>query len=250
MTKKKTLFNYNTMDYKQSFQKRSQSYLQAIKDFPEALENEFLNAIKMLQLKENDVVLNIPAGGIPLEKYIDVHVNYFAFDTHDEFTSNEIKYCTWDNIPLKNKSVDKIICLASLHHLNTNERISTLKEFHRILKKTGKLVIGDIINKSPQAIWLNDFVNTYNSDGHKGIFFTPEDSLFLNSQGFNVSTTIVSYPWVFNSNTNAIIFCKLLFGLDLLDLTDPKLSQGVKDILNLENGKIPWQLIYFVCSPQ
>jgi hypothetical protein len=123
-------------------------------------------------------------------------------------------------------------------------------EFYRILKKNGKLVIGDVIDESDQATWLNIFVNMHNSNGHKGSFFTPKDTLLLSSQGFTVTTSIKSYPWIFDTNSDATVFCKLLFGLDLLDVSDPRLAKGLEDILHLENGKIPWQLIYFVCSPQ
>lgn len=240
------------MDYESSFQDRTHSYLQAINHFPHALNNEFLTAIEMLQFKENDILLNIPAGGVPIKKYIDpsLNIKYLAFDTHAKFTSNDIKFCTWDDIPLQDNSVDKILCLASLHHLNSKERQLAFMEFYRILKKNGKLVIGDVIDESDQATWLNIFVNMHNSNGHKGSFFTPKDTLLLSSQGFTVTTSIKSYPWIFDTNSDATVFCKLLFGLDLLDVSDPRLAKGLENILHLENGKIPWQLIYFVCSPQ
>lgn len=75
-----------------------------------------------------------------------------------------------DDIPLKSQSVNKILCLASLHHLNNEERINTYNEFYRILKPNGKLIIADVIKNSNQSIWLNNFVNNYNSNGHNGIF--------------------------------------------------------------------------------
>jgi hypothetical protein len=100
------------MDYEKSFKNRINSYLKAIKEFPTALNNEFVTAIDILNLSKNEVVLNIPAGGIPLHDYInpDLHIEYIAYDTHKGFTNEiglSIKYCSWSNIPLPSNSVDK-----------------------------------------------------------------------------------------------------------------------------------------------
>jgi ubiquinone/menaquinone biosynthesis C-methylase UbiE len=46
------------------------------------------------------------------------------------------------NIPLKNDSINAIICIASIHNLNgRNTRIRALKEINRILKIDGKALI-------------------------------------------------------------------------------------------------------------
>jgi SAM-dependent methyltransferase len=240
------------MDYESSFKNRIESYLKAITQYPKALSNEFATAINILNLSNNEVLLNIPAGGIPLQDYInpDLHIEYIAYDTHKGFTHDlSVKYCSWSNIPLPVNSVDKIICLASLHHLTTNERIIVYNEFYRILKPDGKLIIGDVIKNSDQALWLDNFVDKYNSSGHKATFFDKTDSNLLEKHNFNVDITIKSYDWIFNENDNVYLFCKLLFGLDLIELTDSNLINGVDTILKYKNNKIPWKLIYFICTP-
>lgn len=240
------------MDYQSSFKDRAHSYLHAMNEFPNAMDNEFITSINMLNLNTNDVLLNIPAGGVPIDKYLNpfLNIQYIPFDTHPDFTSISIPMCEWDSIPLENNSVDKILCLASLHHLTPKERSSAYREFHRVLKPEGKLVIGDVISGSNQAIWLDNFVDVYNSNGHKGQFFNEYDAKLIEQQGFSVTTSRQSYDWEFNSEANALAFCKLLFGLDKLDISDPILAGGLKNILQYNEGKIPWQLIYFVCSPQ
>jgi len=45
-------------------------------------------------------------------------------------------------IPLKNNSLDYVLCIAAFHHLKTKKaRISCLKEIKRILKPNGKLFL-------------------------------------------------------------------------------------------------------------
>jgi SAM-dependent methyltransferase len=240
------------MDYKNSFKNRAHSYLSAMKQFPDALKEEFLTAIRMLQLRKGDVLLNIPAGGVPIDKYIypELDITYIPFDTHPNFAHSNITLCRWNAIPVETNSVDKIICLASLHHLSPEERSSAYKEFYRILKPDGKLVIGDVIAGSNQAIWLNSFVDRHNSNGHRGEFFNESDANLIRSSGFNVETSRHSYNWSFHSRADATLFCKLLFGLDLLDITNPLLSTGLTDILRCNGTDIAWELIYFSCSPQ
>ncbi len=51
------------------------------------------------------------------------------------------------HMPLQPKSVDKILCLAVLHHLRSGrERLAALKEFHRVLKGNG-IVFASAWNK-------------------------------------------------------------------------------------------------------
>jgi hypothetical protein len=214
------------------------------------LDEEINTAIQMLNLQKNDVLLNTFAGGIPIEKYInkDLNIQYLAFDTHKDFITQNIKYFTYDNIPVKSQSVNKIICLASLHHLNTNERHVLYNEFNRILTKNGTLIIADVIQNSTQAKWLNIFVNKYNSNGHNGTFFTNNDSTLIKTSGFNnVNISFQNYNWNFENDDSAIDFCKLLFGLNLCN-DNNLLLYNIKSYLQYNNNKIPWKLIYFQCT--
>lgn len=237
------------MEYITSFTNRTHSFLNAIEQHPHVLDEEINTAIEMLDLKKNEILLNAFAGGIPLQKYINkkLNISYLAFDTHKDFITNDIHYFTFDNIPIESQSVNKIICLATLHHLNITERNTIYNEFYRILKPGGMLVIGDVIHNSTQANWLNIFVNKYNSNGHKGIFFTSNDSSLIKQNGFKINSSIANYNWNFKSENSLIHFCKLLFGLNLCQ-DDKFLFDNIKKYLHYNNGKIPWQLIYFQCA--
>lgn len=237
------------MEYLKSFTDRTHSYLDAVEQYGDVLDEEFSTAVEMLDLKQNDIVLNAFAGGIPIQKYInkELNIQYLEFDLHKDFILNDIYKFTINNIPLKCNSVNKIICLATLHHLNINERNILYNEFYRILKIGGVLIIGDVIHDSPQAKWLNIFVNKYNSNGHNGLFFTKNDSCLIETVGFKVNISLKNYNWNFENENSLIIFCKLLFGLNLYYNDDRSLLDNIKNYLQYKDGKIPWKLIYFSC---
>jgi SAM-dependent methyltransferase len=236
------------MDYIKSFTNRVHSYLKAVELYDNVLDEEIITAINNLQLKKDDILLNIFAGGIPIDKYInnELNITYLAFDTHIDFILNSIKKFSFDKIPIQSNSVNKIICLATLHHLSIDERNILYSELYRILIPGGRLVIADVICDSPQAKWLNEFVDKYNSNGHKGLFFTNNDSELIEKNGFNVDVSINKYNWNFKDEKCLLHFCKLLFGLDLCS-DDNILLNSIKKYLNYDNGKIPWELIYFNC---
>jgi len=217
--------------------------------YQNVLDEEIITAIENLELKKDDILLNVFAGGIPIDKYIkdELNITYFAFDMHKDFLENSIKQFTFDKIQMKSNSVNKIICIATLHHLSIDERDVLYKELNRILIPGGRLVIADVISDSPQAKWLNGFVDKYNSNGHNGLFFTNDDSKLLEENNFNVDVSINNYNWNFKDEECLLHFCKLLFGLDLY-IEDDLLLKSIKKYLNYTDGKIPWQLIYFNCK--
>lgn len=246
------------MDYDKRFNNQTHNFLHAIESSYDSLDEEMHTAIRTLNLKTDDVLFNAFAGGIPLNKYIDKNLNvkYLEFDTNKEFAKDNIRHYTIDNIPIKSSSVDKIICLATLHHFNNKERLILYNEFYRILKCNGLLAIGDVIEHSPQAKWLNIFVNKYNSNGHNGIFFSHEDSHLLETLFKTVDVSIENYNWKFINEGHLVNIFKLLFGLNTLQSCndDTLLLNNIKYYLQyyktLDHNSlvIPWKLIYFTCK--
>jgi SAM-dependent methyltransferase len=237
------------MDYQDAFARRTARYLYAMRTYPDALAQEFQTAVRMLALKPHDVVVNITAGGVPLDKYLprDIPLRYLPFDTHPDFVQGDICHCNFTSIPLPDASVDKLICLATFHHVAPNERPAIYREFLRILKPGGMFVLGDVIKGSAQDLWLNVFVDTFNSHGHQGIFFDQRDCIPLEAEGFTVRSHICSYFWQFGNDKAAVDFTKHLFGIDILE-EDDYLLCALHDYLDYHHGNIPWSLIYFQCT--
>lgn len=235
------------MDYQLAFHNRAERYDYAIHTYEDALSEEFKTAVQMLDPKPNDVVVNIPAGGTPIHKYISdtLNVTVKSFEMLREHKQDNVTYCDITSIPLQDNSVDKIISLASFHHFQ-EDRQEVLMELRRILKNSGVLVIGDVIEGSPQDTWLNVFVNKYNSNGHTGLFLDEKDIFGIEALGYNVKSSRHTYNWSFRNDEEAVDFVKNLFGLNLLP-SDEFLLASMKQYLAYKDNKFEWQLLYFTC---
>ena len=240
------------MNYINSFRNRCQKYMYAIKTYPHVMKEEFYNAYDMLNIKNLSgiSILNIPAAGIELGTYIGDNNYYYNYETSPDFAKLGFNYCKYTDIPLKDNSMDRIIVLASLHHVEIENRINVYKEFKRLLKHNGYLIIGDVIKNSKQDRWLNEFVNKWNSKGHNGLFFDKDDSKMLEECGFIVNTKIKKYNWNFNNQDEMVDFILNLFGLDLLSEKKEKIKiiNDVKEYLDYFENKdgscgFKWELI-------
>lgn len=239
------------MDYTNTFNERVKQYNYAINTYPDVLKNEFETAIELCNIKNTDSVLNILAGGSPLHKYfITMPFLYREYEINTAFSElDNISLCKLNNIPEESNTINTIIILAALHHINHNEQQDLFKECFRILDNTsGKLIIGDVIDNSKESRWLNEFVNKYNSSGHKGVFFSSSDKSNMEQNGFLTKVQVKTYPWIFNDENALIDFCKNLFGLDLA--TNVEIINGIHMYLNPEmvgtQIHIQWTLIYFI----
>jgi SAM-dependent methyltransferase len=232
------------MNYNNSFSKRIKSYINAVTIYKNVLDEEILNIIDELNLKENNVVLNLGAGGFHLDKFLDNKINYIPYEFSKEFALEEnINYCKYDNLPFKNNSIDKIIIVALLHHFSDEERLILYKECYRILKNDGLLLVADVIKNSTEDLWLNEIVNKYNINGHIGKFFDQNDNKLFTEVGFNIENKIKKYNWNFTDDISMIDFMKKLF---YLKIDNNLLMRLVKEKLNYNNCKIDWKLIYFL----
>lgn len=225
--------------------------------YGEALDHEFLTAVKVLDLQKGEVLLNIPAGGVPIHKYIDptLGVECLRFETSEAFAESDgIPFCEYTDIPLADATVDKILVLASLHHVVADDRPAVYKELARVLKPGGMLVIGDVIRGSAQDAWLNGFVDAHNSAGHQGLFFTESDADLLEDVGgVDVSVSRHRYRWDLKGAEDAIDFTRNLFGLDMLPGNgegDRMLLEAMQSILGFDGSGFPWELIYFECKKE
>jgi hypothetical protein len=235
------------MDYSTLFSSRAHQYTYAVKTYPHVLQQEFETAVAMLELKENEHLVNVPAACICIEQYIPVSIQYSMYETSKVFAEiNDIPYCTWDTIPWNPQSCDKILCLASLHHATQKERDALYQSAYTALRPGGALVIGDVAKGSKQDSWLNEFVNRYNPAGHCGLFWSEEDAEAMQNAGFTVACRRTSYTWNHRNKEELLDFCKNLFGLD--KATEDQIYEGLVQHKLLVGMNMEWKLLYFVAQ--
>jgi len=76
----------------------------------------------------------------------------------------------------------------------------------------------DVHENSEPAIFLENFVNTFNPIGHKGFFLSLKDVELLSNSGFvRIETKHLYCKWEFLSYMQMYEYFINLFGLDKLD---------------------------------
>lgn len=233
-------------DYRIIFQKRANDYHFAMQHYPEARIHEFKTLISTTNFDTIHEVLDIPSGGGYLEKFIPNHVKVTFTDFSEGFTSDCIQLVSPEKLPFESATFDVIFSLSGMHHLNNVPQF--VEECLRVLKNEGRFVFADVKKGSAVAIFLNEFVNEYNSLGHTGDFFY-EDYFekYPILQNKIIDYQYTKYPFVFQNQDEMIHFFKLFFGLD--KATDAIIYEGVRTILGINttlNGlEVNWGLLQF-----
>ena len=122
------------------------------------------NPVVLAKLKEGETVLDLGSGGginvLMAAKHVGETGKVYGLDMTDEMLtlarSNQEKMGVKnvefikgfiENIPLKNEAVDVIIsnCVINL----SDDKPKAISEAYRVLKKSGRIAIADIINLKP-----------------------------------------------------------------------------------------------------
>lgn len=242
--------------YQDIFSERGQLYHSAMLDVPNARNQEFQAIIEMAELSENQLILDAPSGGGYLNKYINKPVNLIAVETSHEFVQNlkpsptlSLLLCEdLSNIVFPSESVDRIVSLAGLHHLE--DKPSFYQECFRLLKPGGLLCMADAYEDSSVAKFLNIFVDANNSMGHEGLFFNASTSDELEKVGFDIlHNTNKQYHWLFSDALQMGNYCKRLFGMDLAEAED--VVKGIGDYLGYQDSSgrcnMNWEMQFYLC---
>ena len=158
----------------------------------------------------------------------------------------------------QNSSVDKVISIASFHHYDDKSketgfsgRLKALKEFNRILKKNGKLIIGDVGKETVSSKYFNAIDNPRYCfpNGHPHYFLSEEEIKNLcEKTGFKIeSYEVVHTPWTFDNEEQAKEFLHTIHNAKCSP--DESLNHA-RQYLNFweEDGKyyLDWELFYLV----
>jgi len=200
--------------YAEIFNHNGASYHRAMELFPHARDEEFQAALGLLSLKANDHLLDVPSGGAYLKSYLPDGIIYQALDFSKGFNANDgIGECTETQIPIQDNSLDHIVSLAAMHHVDN--KYGFLEELSRCLTPGGTLLIGDIVKGSKEALFLNGFVDRFNELGHDGDFIDfDRDCAMLNEIGFGTQYVTKHYHWNFQSESDCYDYLRLLFALN------------------------------------
>ena len=214
----------------------------------------------LAEVQPGQVLLDVPSGGGYLAAYLDQNVSLLGAETSAVFMSR-VAQQTYKNcykvdslavLPLADASVDVIYSLAGLHHVDNREEV--YREFRRLLKPQGRLVMADVAAGSDVAVFLNGFVDQHCRIGHQGNFWAEELPGQLADAGFDMAyDQLLDAEWQFDNRESMGHFCRHLFGLELASLEQviAALEQGLK-VRELADGGVilSWCLRYICARPE
>lgn len=224
------------MEYKEIFRHRGQSYDLAMKKYPDARNKEFEQLFSKVPLRKNESILDVPALGGYLKKYCLDDTNVFFLDFSQSINNINVvsPYDKWD-VP----NVDRIVCLAAIHHIdNLNYFLENLC-LH--VKVNGFIHIADVSIESKISEFLDYFVGSNTNTGHKGKYYDWTKVIFPRCLDV-IDIQERSCPWFFDSESQMIEYCRLLF--DLQNIEDKEIIAALKYYVGIEKNQINWRLTY------
>lgn len=244
-------------DYQSMFQKRGGNYHLAMELAPDARNHEFAQVVNHLQSRSGCVVADVPAGGGYLGRYLPVGTTYLPHEPCDTFglipgTSGNQPPQGRDLLPLPwaSESVDAIVSLAGVHHLESKEAL--FEECRRVIREDGQLILSDVDEGSAVAHFLDDFVGAHNSTGHEGLYLSHKTRDDLTASGWHIDTDQrASCPWVFRDEQEISAFFRHLF--DLRNIEEPEILDGIERHLGINREAtlmVPWSLRTLVACPR
>lgn len=237
--------------YADIFAQRGHLYHEAMTRVPRARDDELGRAVAYAEVRPGHRVCDLPSGA----GYLARHLPPRAFVVHVETAPVFARLCRaaggrvllggFADVPLRDASVDRVISLAALHHVDAKARFYA--EARRVLVPGGILCVGDVRRGSAVAEFLNGFVDAHNSMGHRGTFLTPETAADLERVGFVVAAShVVPLRWHFATADEMLGFVGPLFGVDRA--SPDQLLRGIERTVGWEQDadgcRMHWELLY------
>ena len=142
---------------KKLLEENKRIYNEVARDYARTREGKWQRLLPLAEYTEDgDKVLDAGCGnGQVFHIFKDKDVDYFGIDTSVEmiklcrerfkdFPRAQFEVGDLLNINFPDNSFNAVYCIASMHHIPSNElRIRTISELYRVLKPEGKLIISN-----------------------------------------------------------------------------------------------------------
>jgi len=239
---------------------RGKHYQQANDAFPHARRREIDLMLQSIGAKPGEHIVEFGCGsGVitkPLAQQVGRRGRIYAYDNsraaiaglrarvpHDNVESHVMAD---ERIPLSNGSVDAVITMANFHHVVDKHRI--FREFSRVLKREGRVVIGDVADETAVQRFFDGPVDRFCSTGHRHPFVNPALAWNLCSEAdLEFASWDLAYvPWEFRDESEAARFIHLLF--DATSSPEECLREAKQYLGYRVNGTflLHWQLFFMV----
>lgn len=200
--------------YTESFVDRGSKYDQAMKQVPDSRREEFMAVVEEISGLEHGLVLDVPAGGAYLRKYLPARFDYQPYEPVGAFKGSTGVESKQGLLPFPQPSAiaDIVVSVAGVHHFNDKKPLFT--EMARVTKPGGKLILADVHHQSNTAQFLDGYIDANNSTGHSGFFLGENTLNELDECGWNVNSADRKYYyWIFASRQQLARYCHLLFDI-------------------------------------
>ena len=249
----------NPDTYTDTFDARGDLYNAAssINPHSRCVERELL--IDFLDVQPDHVVCDAPAGGgylaDGLRPKIRTSQNIVCVEPSHVFSEPlshdyTVIVSPIAEIPVADGHFDRIGSLAGLHHLGDKQAF--FMEASRTLKPGGLIAVGDVLEDTPVARFLNGPVDHYTTSGHQGQFIRPNEYFhwFEKANLQPVLDKHYEFHWGFRSDEEMVAYCQSLFGMVKANRQQVREALfGHFDIERSDQGiLLPWSLVYGVAN--
>lgn len=240
--------------YANIFDQRGDSYQRAMSEQPSARAAEFQTLIERAAIEPGMFVIDLPSGGAYLGRYLPDGVRCVHVETSRTFfdaaraTGREVLFAERPaRLTLADASVDRVLSLAGLHH--EDDRLPIYREVRRVLRPGGRFVIGEVLEGSAVARFLDGFVDAHGS-GHVGSYLAAREGELLREAGFEVDGfEVAPTPWRARTYAELARFVRDLFSVHRA--TEVQVQGALCDQIGLRESplgvELAWELVFFSC---
>lgn len=255
---------------------RWENYRLANTKFPRVRAKELTRQLELTNPQKGETIAEVGTGNgyltFALAHKVGKNGRIFTYDyqkSNIDFVNEHnkknlpittIHQATDYDFELVNESVDKISSIATLHHYDnrsngtgTKGREKAIKEFYRILKKGGKLIIGDVAHSTPSQRHFDSIDNPTDCapSGHPHDFLTEKLARKLcEKAGFKkIQWNIEQVPWEFESEEQAQQFLHTIHNAKCSP--EESFEHAKKDLRWWKKGNLfylEWELFYLTAE--